>query len=82
MMVNEADEFKKHKKYSKESIQWLDYIMKTKKVRIKHAKNGEEHRIENCLVDGYDKENNTVYEFHCCYWHGHFCTLNYDEEKC
>ena len=37
---NEADGFKKHLKYSKESIQWLDYIMKTKNVRIKHAENG------------------------------------------
>ena len=78
---NEADGFKKHQKYSKESIQWLDYIMKTKNVRIKHAENGGEHRIDNYLVDGFDEESNTVYEFHGCYWHGHFCTSNYDEEK-
>ena len=25
--------------------------------------------------------NNTVYEFHGCYWHGHFCTSNYDKDK-
>ena len=78
---NEADRFKKHQKYSKESIQWLHYVMKTKNIKIKHAENGGEHRIENFLVDGYDEENNTVYEYHGCYWHGHFCTSSYDEEK-
>ena len=25
------------------------------------------------LVDGYDPETNTVYQFHGCHWHGHTC---------
>ena len=27
------------------------------------------------------KKNNTVYEFHGCFWHGHACGTNYNEEK-
>jgi hypothetical protein len=32
-----------------------------------------EYRIPklNCKVDGYDKNTNTIYEFHGVYWHGH-----------
>ena len=78
---DESDGYKKHEKYSKQSIQWLDHVMKTKNIHIKHAENRGERRIDNYLVDGYDEVNNTVYEFHGCYWHGHFCTSNYDEEK-
>ena len=25
------------------------------------------------LVDGYEPETNTVYQFHGCHWHGHTC---------
>ena len=25
------------------------------------------------LVDGYEPEANTVYQFHGCHWHGHTC---------
>ena len=28
------------------------------------------------LVDGYDPETNTVYQFHGCPWHGHTCLKN------
>ena len=28
------------------------------------------------LVDGYDPETNTVYQFHGCHWHGHTCLKN------
>ena len=78
---SETDGYKKQQKYSRQSIQWLDYMMHTKNVHIRHAENGGEHRIDNFLVDGFDEENNTVYEFHGCFWHGHSCGTNYDEEK-
>ena len=28
------------------------------------------------LVDGYEPETNTVYQFHECHWHGHKCLKN------
>ena len=28
------------------------------------------------LVDGYEPETNTVYQFHGCHWHGHICLKN------
>ena len=37
---------------------------------FKQNKNFEQ-KIGDFLVDGYDKESNTVYQFHGCYWHGH-----------
>ena len=55
--------------------------MRTKSINIRHAENGGENRIDNYLVDGFDEENNTVYEFHGCFWHGHACGTNYNEEK-
>ena len=29
------------------------------------------------LVDGYEPEINTVYQFHRCHWHGHTCKVSY-----
>ena len=28
------------------------------------------------LIDGYEPETNTVYQFHGCHWHGHTCLKN------
>ena len=28
------------------------------------------------MVDGYEPETNTVYQFHGCHWHGHTCLKN------
>ena len=30
-------------------------------------------------LDGYDADDQTVYEFHGCYWHGHRCCLTSQE---
>ncbi len=78
---SEVDGYKKQEKYSRQSIQWLEYMMRTNDIHIRHAENGGEHRINNFSVDGFDEDNNTVYEFHGCFWHGHSCGTNYDEEK-
>ena len=32
-----------------------------------------QHRF---LIDGYEPETNTVYQFHGCHWHGHTCLKN------
>ena len=80
---DEKDEYKCQVKYSKQSIHWLEYVMRTKNVNIQHAETPlGEYRIDNYRVDGYDAENNTVYEFHGCYHHGHFCHSKwYNKEK-
>ena len=72
------DDFKKLIKYSKESLQWLEYIMRRDGIHIRHAENcvHGEKRIENFSVDGYCSENNTVYEYIGCYHHGHSCKYN------
>ena len=33
-----------------------------------------------CCVDGLDEANKTVYEYHGCYWHKHFCKSWYNKE--
>ena len=54
---------------------WLNYLNKENDLNIKHAFNGGEMRIENRLVDGFDIDSNTVYQFHGCFWHG--CPICY-----
>ena len=74
-------DFKRETRYSQESLQWLTWISKTTGVKIQHAENGGEVRIDNYYCDGFDKDNQTVYSYHGCYWHGHSCNLNYDQDK-
>ena len=54
--------------------------MSRDKINIRHAENGGEIRISNFLVDGNDQTTKTVYEYHGCFWHKHFCQSNYDTE--
>ena len=55
------------------SIMWLNYV--SNGVNIQHALNGSEKKLtifhgnETYKVDGFCKENNTVYEFYGCFWH-------------
>lgn len=54
--------FKRNRSYSE--MQWLDYM---------GVPNDKEHRqltIESCLVDGYDPNTKTIYEFYGDFWHG------------
>ena len=57
--------------------QWMDWLSLAKGVNIIHKlNNGHDKRIGPYLVDGYDTETNTVYEFLGCYFHGHTpCSL-------
>ena len=73
-------DFKKSTKYSTQSIEWLEYLMQSQDIYIRHAENHVhgEKRIENYSVDGYCKETNTVYEYLGCYFHGH---CQYDDPK-
>ena len=42
--------------------------------------NGGEQRIGDFSVDGYDESTRTVYEYHGCFWHKHFCHIGYDAD--
>lgn len=61
---------------SSKEIVWLENIMQSTGVRIKHIKNGGQVSIpgpypDSCIkFDGYSEETNTVYEFYGDYWHG------------
>ena len=55
---------------------WMDYVGKTKGLKIEHKLNtGKEKKVGPFPVDGYEQEQNTIYQFHGCYWHGHQCWL-------
>lgn len=51
--------------YSKTFCEKLDKIMEDNNVYIQHAMNGGEFYVKELgyWVDGYDKENNVVYEY-------------------
>ena len=68
----------KHDNHSKESLQWLEWIMHTEQqkgtdIHIQHALNGVgEYRIPGTKyrADGWCVETNTIYEFYGCLFHG------------
>ena len=74
------NDFRKSTKYSQPAIQWMEYIMETEHINIRHAENSVhgEKRIQNYSVDGFCEETNTVYEFLGCFHHGH---CMYDDPK-
>lgn len=51
--------------HSKQSITWLETFP-----GVTHALNGGEATICGSRVDGYCESNNTVYQYHGCFWHG------------
>jgi hypothetical protein len=65
--------------YSKKQILWLNYISKTNNIKIQHALNDGEYKIDKYKADGYCKETNTVYEFFGDFYHGN--PHRYDKNK-
>ena len=64
--------------YSSVSLEWLFYLNRIEHKNIIHIGNsptGEVNFVGNIRVDGFDKSNNTVYEFYGCFYHG--CTRCY-----
>ena len=64
---------------SRAALEWLTYqesrLPNAERVeRIRHARNGGEKRVKTSKgrehVDGWDKKDNTVFEFLGCLWHG------------
>ena len=59
---------------------WLDYMNQSCGGSIQHLRNmGYEKRIGPYPVDGFDRENKRVLQFHGCYFHGHECALTIDK---
>ena len=55
---------------------WMQYLNDQGTGFVRHARNvGYEKRIGRYPVDGWDQDNNIVYQFHGCYFHGHECDL-------
>lgn len=54
-----------HPPYNVKACEYFDKLMVEKNIKIQHALNGGEFHISELgyWVDGYDSENNTVYEF-------------------
>ena len=61
--------------HSKASIQWLEWEAQERGVTIRHATNGGEVFIggRDIPVDGFDRANQTIYQFHGCLYHGCAC---------
>lgn len=59
------------KRYSKISLQWLNYIALDRDIQTAQSLNGE-YQIPDTpyTADGYCKDTNTIYEFHGILWHG------------
>jgi len=74
--------FKLESQCSKQSIgclEWLTYLETTEGRNIQHLyKNGRERSIggRNIRVDGFDVDDETIFQYHGCYFHGHGCRLN------
>jgi G:T-mismatch repair DNA endonuclease (very short patch repair protein) len=63
----------KKEMFSNGSITWLNTFS-----NVQHALNGGEINICGKKVDGFNKETNTVYQYHGCFWHG--CPKCYNED--
>jgi G:T-mismatch repair DNA endonuclease (very short patch repair protein) len=64
-------------KYGRMAWTWLEYISKTRNIHIEHKYNGGEYRVgqHNLPVDGFYRQEKTVFQFHGCLFHGHACHL-------
>ncbi|XP_048053134.1 uncharacterized protein LOC125272385 isoform X1 [Megalobrama amblycephala] len=61
-----------NKTYSNVSIEWLEYIQKSRSIDIQHALNGGEVSIGKYYVDGFHDDGTTkkAFEFLGCFFHG------------
>ena len=56
---------------SKVALQWLEYESQERHLEIQHIQNClREFKVGRNYVDGYAESNNTVFEFHGCWYHG------------
>jgi G:T-mismatch repair DNA endonuclease (very short patch repair protein) len=64
-------------KYGRMAWTWLEYISQRDGIKIEHKYNGGEHRVgqHNLPVDGFYREEKTIFQFHGCLFHGHNCHI-------
>ena len=69
-------------KYGHLAREWLEWLIFSENISIKHMFNGKEKRLgpRQLPVDGFCQQTKTVYQLHGCYWHGHLCHLNRDKQ--
>ena len=60
------------KQYSKQQIEWMNFLQKYYGISIQHASNDGEYKIPKTryYADGFCRDTNTIYEYHGDYWHG------------
>jgi hypothetical protein len=56
----------KNRKQSKLAIRYLEWVEHDSGRPIEHAANGQEHKIGNYFVDGYEADHDIVHEVHGC----------------
>jgi len=63
--------------YSKQQLEWLNYLSVTSDY-IQHAQNYGEFQIPttNMYADGYEPTTNSIYEFQGDFWHGNPAVFN------
>ena len=66
--------------YSKQQLEWLNYLSVTSEY-IQHAQNEGEYQIPttNMYADGYEPTTNTIYEFQGDFWHGNPAVFKGDD---
>nr|DAC81393.1 TPA_asm: PolB-C [Pimephales minnow adintovirus] len=64
--------------YSSASIEWLEYVKKTRNVDLHHALNHGEVSVGKFFLDGYYEQDGVRHglEFNGCSWHG--CSCRYE----
>ncbi|CAM4510058.1 unnamed protein product [Leuciscus chuanchicus] len=64
-----------NKSYSSGSIEWLEYVKKTRNVDVHHAVNHGEVSIGKYFLDGYYEQDDVRHglEYAGCIFHGHCC---------
>ena len=64
--------------YDKQSVIalcWMDWMAQQNQVHIRHAFNGGEVVLNGHKCDGFDEQNDVIYQFHGCFFHG--CEKDY-----
>ncbi|GFR60792.1 novel protein similar to DNA polymerases [Elysia marginata] len=61
--------------YGRLSREWLEWVADKENITIRHKLNSKDKQLgaRRIRVDGWNAENNTVYQFHGCFFHGHEC---------
>lgn len=74
-LTHENAYIRQNKTFSSVSIEWLEYLKKTRNVDIHHALNHGEMQICKFFLDRYYEQSGVKYalEFNGCFHHGHHC---------